>query len=229
MNLKLVMRVVLGVIAVLLAIMCYRSITGPIEFNDTKDARERDIIAKLIDIRKAEIEYKNQNGVYTASFDTLIDFIRNGKMKQVKKEGDLTDDQLKNGLTEKKALAIVKSGNQAEIQKWGLQGFSRDTSYVNVLEALFEGKYDAKTIEEIQYIPHSNPKTAFELKKGESESNGIKLPLFEATAAYETYLSDLDKQELANLKSAQEDLGRYPGLKVGDASEPNNNIGNWER
>jgi hypothetical protein len=41
-------------------------------------------------------------------------------------------------------------------------------------------------------------------------------------------MSDLDKQQLINLKDLQTKLGKYCGLKVGDIKTPNNNAGNWE-
>ena len=227
-----VLTILLVISAVALVVFNVQSVTTPIHFTDEKDAREQKVIEALVNIRKAELEYKNQKGQYTESFDTLVAFIKNGKMKQVKKEGTLTDEQLEKGLTAAKALAIVKKGNAKEIAEWGLQGFSRDTAYVDVLPALFEGIYDANTINNIRYIPFSDKvdgkKKEFELRTGVQEKNGIKLPLFEAKASYESYLGDLDHQELVNLKEIQEELGRYAGLMVGNADEPNNNAGNWE-
>ena len=38
----------------------------------------------------------------------------------------------------------------------------------------------------------------------------------------------LDRQLIVNLKAEKEDMGQYPGLKVGDINNPNNNAGNWE-
>ena len=38
----------------------------------------------------------------------------------------------------------------------------------------------------------------------------------------------LFKSYLDYLKAEKEDMGRYPGLKVGDINNPNNNAGNWE-
>ena len=73
---KTVINIVLAVCAVALVYVCYGSIMGPINFDNTKKAREEQVIARLIDIRKAQVEYRNTHeGVYTASFDTLIDFV----------------------------------------------------------------------------------------------------------------------------------------------------------
>lgn len=70
---KTVFNVVLGLCALALVYVCYRSIMGPIEFDEEKKVREKAVIARLIDIRKAQQEYRNQhNQQYTSSFDTLI-------------------------------------------------------------------------------------------------------------------------------------------------------------
>ena len=37
-----------------------------------------------------------------------------------------------------------------------------------------------------------------------------------------------DDQERVNLIDKEEQLDHYPGLKMGDINEPNNNAGNWE-
>lgn len=76
---KTVVKVLLGLSVVLLAYFCVTSITTPIKFEEKRADREKVVIARLVDIRKAQIEFKNQKGRYTASFDTLISFIKNGK------------------------------------------------------------------------------------------------------------------------------------------------------
>ena len=72
-------KLLLVVAAGALAFLCYESIVTPIEFNEVRDAREKVIVERLIDIRRAETEYRNIKGDYTASFDTLINFIKNDK------------------------------------------------------------------------------------------------------------------------------------------------------
>ena len=70
----------------------------------------------------------------------------------------------------------------------------------------------------------------FELRTGcdSSSKSGNKLYLFEAKTPYRTYLEGINKDELNNLIDLQQELGRYAGLKVGDAEVGNNNAGNWE-
>ena len=77
---KVTLKILLAVAVVLLAYMCYRSIMGPIEFKDERDRRENLIKARLIDIRKAQIEYKNIHKVHAANFDELSKFLKDEKL-----------------------------------------------------------------------------------------------------------------------------------------------------
>ncbi|MDO4214615.1 MAG: hypothetical protein Q4D12_01675 [Bacteroidales bacterium] len=224
------MKTVINAILVLCALgllwVCYSSIMGPINFENEKDSREKAIIASLINIRKAQVEFRTQhNGKYTADFDSLIDFVKNGKLPFILKEGVLSDEQLEKGMTEAKAAAIVRSGDAAAIAANGLTGFRRDTVWVNVCDTIFGAGFNADSL---KYIPFSNGKIFEMAVRSDTTDKGQPLNLFEARAAYETYLSDLDKQELINLKDVQTKLFKYCGLKVGDIETPNNNAGNWE-
>lgn len=208
-----VFKLLLVVAACALAFLCYQSIMTPIEFNEERDAREKVVVERLIDIRRAETEYRNIKGDYTASFDTLIDFIKNEKAKIVLKEGELTDKQLEEGLTEREAV------------KKGL--IKRDTTYISMLENLFGADYP---VDSLRYIPYTSPRQEFQLEKAEitTGSAGIKVKVMAAKAPYDSYLKDLDKQELINLIETTEKLEKYPGLKFGDIEQANNNAGNWE-
>ena len=204
-------KVILAALACCLAWMCFESIMTPIRFNDVRDAREKVVVDRLKDIREAEKEYRKIKGHYTADFDSLIQFVKNEKDVVVRKEGELTDKQLEEGLTEKKAVAL------------GL--IRRDTSYVSIQEKLFGADFP---VDSLRYIPFSNGKE-FEMEVGETtDKGGNIIKLMVCRAGYKTYLGDLDKQELANLTQTQTDLERYPGLKFGDIDSPNNNAGNWE-
>ena len=227
---KTVINIVLGLCAAALVYVCYGSIMGPIDFDNTKKAREKEIIARLIDIRKAQVEYRNINkGVYTASFDTLIDFVKTAKLPFVKKEGALTDAQLEAGMTEKKAMKIIekakKTGNWKEVEKEGLMNFKRDTMWVSVLDTIFPKGFNADSL---RYVPFGNGKQFEMASRQDTTKSGAPLNLFQAQTPYETYMGDLDKQLLINLKDVQTKLGKYCGLRVGDIETPNNNAGNWE-
>ena len=113
--------------------------------------------------------------------------------------------------------------------KNGLAGFRRDTIELNMLQSLYKGEYDEESIAIITQIPFSEGKLfEMEVNNDYKTSQGIRVPLFEARAPFESYLGDLNKQELVNLIDREQKLEHFPGLKVGDVFSPNNNAGNWE-
>ena len=243
----------LSIAAILMTVFCVKSVTTPIKFENTRAEREVTVIKHLVDLRTAEAEFHHQKGRFTADADSLLLFLKTAPKKEVLKEGSLTDKQLEAGLTEHKAVKILNEAkkkalrnkklsfedndalyayiweNDADVKKNGLQGFRRDTIELNMLESLYKGEYDANSIDVIVEIPFSNgQRFEMEVNNDYKTSQGIRVPLFEARAPFESYLSDLDKQELVNLVDRETKLEHYPGLKVGDVYSPNNNAGNWE-
>lgn len=248
---RLIVICVLALCAVLMTVFCVKSVTTPIKFENTRTEREVAVIKHLVDLRTAEVEFHHQNGRFTANYDSLLLFLRTAPKKEVLKEGSLTDKQLEAGLTEPKAIKILneakkkalKKGsfdtpealyayiweNDADVVKNGLAGFRRDTIESNMLQSLYKGEYDEKSIAAITEIPYSEGKLfEIEVNNDYKTSQGIRVPLFEARAPFESYLGDLNKQELVNLIDREQKLEHYPGLKVGDIFSPNNNAGNWE-
>ncbi len=227
---KTVFNIVLGLCALALIYICYASIMGPIEFEAQREHREKAVIARLIDIRKAQMEYRSlHKGQYTESFDSLIDFIKTQKLPFVSKEGVLSDKQLEEGLTEKKAMVIInkakKTGNYKEVEKNNLQNFKRDTMWVAVMDTIFPKGFNPDSL---RYVPYSSG-AQFEMYiKNDTAKSGAPIFLFQANTPYETYLQGLSKQEINNLKDIKEKLFRYPGLMVGSIETPNNGAGNWE-
>lgn len=224
-TIKILLFAAIGV----LTYICFMSILTPIKFERVRAEREKVIIQTLINLRTAQIEHRDQKGYYNGSLDSLVTFINTGKKKVVLKEGVLSDAQLLAGLTESKASAIVRKGNQREIIDNGLQNFRRDTTTVPLLQALFANEFTADQVEKFKYIPFSeNVEFEMEVNKNYVSSNGISIPLCEIRAPYRTFLLDVNRQETLNLIDLQEKLDRYPGMKVGAVNEPNNFAGNWE-
>ena len=207
---KVTLKILLAVAVVLLAYMCYRSIMGPIEFKDEKDRRENLIKARLIDIRKAQIEYKNIHKVHAANFDELSKFLKDEKLPFLIKEGVLTDEQLEKGMTEKEAV------------KKGL--IRRDTSWVTAVDTLFGKGYN---VDDLRNVPGANVQFTMDTATLTSGS-GYTVKVFQCGVQYDDYLGDLDKQLVYNLKDKAEKMNKYPGLRVGSVEEINNNAGNWE-
>ena len=246
---KHVIRILLGIAICVMAYLCVMSVVTPIKFEDTRSQREPAVIANLVDIRTAAVEFRAQTGHYTESMDSLLNFVRTGTKKEVLKEGALTDKQLEAGMTEYKAVKIINKAkekvkkmtfanddelyayiweNDKDIKKESLQGFRRDTIATPLLQSLYKGKYDAQSIGKIAFIPYTDGKQyILQANNTYTNKSGI-VPLFQASAPFELYLGDLNEQELANLIDKETKLGHYPGLKVGSIEEPNNNAGNWE-
>lgn len=227
---KTAINILLILCACLLVYICYASVMRPIEFEKHKSLRDEQVIARLIDIRKAQQEYRMQNKQqYTASFDTLIDFVKNGKIPFVSKEGVLSDKQLEEGMTERKAMSIInkaiKTGKWNEVDKLGLRNFKRDTIFVAVRDTIFPRGFH---VDSLRYIPFGNGAKFEMATKTEIAKSGAPINLLEVKAPYDAYLNDLDKQEIANLKDTYLQMGKYPGLMIGSLDTPNNNAGNWE-
>ena len=82
-GLSIVINIILFAIIVLLAWQVVKSIQAPIKFNTEQKAREAKVIERLIDIRNAEVLYKNATSKYTDNFDTLINFCKNAEIPVV--------------------------------------------------------------------------------------------------------------------------------------------------
>ena len=144
------------------------------------------------------------------------------------KIGQLTDKQLDDGLTEKKAMSIIekakKTGRYDEVKMGDLK-----TSNVTLCGSCI-GYYLSERIQSdsMKFIPHGNG-AQFEMNvRNDTAKSGAPVYLFEVKAPYDTYLSGLDKQEIINLKDLDSKLGKYSGLMVGSIDTPNNGAGNWE-
>ena len=227
---KTVINLVLAACVIALIYICYGSIMGPIHFDEERKLREKAIIARLIDIRKAQQEYRSMHqGAYTDNFDSLITFVKTAKLPFIMKVGTLTDDQLNSGITEKKAMELInkakKTGNWKDVEKEGLQNFRRDTMWVAVMDTIFEKGFNPDSL---PYVPYGNGAKFQMQSRRDTLDTGMPLNLFQANVGYDVYLKGINEQELNNLKDVQSKLGKYCGLKVGDIEQPNNNAGNWE-
>ena len=207
---KVTLKILLAVAVVLLAYMCYRSIMTPKEFDAERERRETLIKQRLIDIRKAQIEYKNIHKVHAANFDELCKFLKDEKLPFLIKEGVLTDEQLEKGMTEKEAV------------KKGL--IRRDTVWVTAVDTLFGKGYN---VDDLRNVPGANVQFTMDTATLTSGS-GYTVKVFQCGVLYDDYLGDLNKQEVYNLKDKASKMGKYAGLRVGSVEEINNNAGNWE-
>ena len=195
-----IIKIVLLVIIIVLAYLVYESVMVPVRFDKSVDQRSKAVIQNLVDIRSAEMTYKNIYGKYTASFDTLIDFLVVGEIPVVKIVPDPTDTTFTKTI--------------------------RDTiGYIPVKDSLFGGRANYNVVD-LKYIPFTE-KELFTLNAGIIEKGGVDVNVFEASSHYKVILNGLDEQMVVNLIAAKEQIERYPGLKVGSMTEASTD-GNWE-
>lgn len=233
---KVVMRVLLAVAIILLAYVSWRSIQGQVDFDAEVKKRDRAVIQRLVDIRTAQVALRAQSGSYTANFDTLIQFVKDGRIATVVKAGDLTEAQLEDGMTEAKAMQIIRSGNEKAIRDAGLWDETknapqlvRDSIYSHAVEVLYPNRRNFSP-DSLAVVPYGNG-VKFEMGIDSlTTGSGYPIQVFEAKTPYAVYLEDLDKRLVD--RKIQEVLdrpgNRYPGMQVGSLEVANNNAGNWE-
>lgn len=119
-------NIILTIVIIVLSYLIFRGINEPIKFNKEKKYRYGFVIQKLKDIRTAQLAYKSVNGAYTAEFDSLIGFIKNGQFALIKQIGNVEDS----------AAVII-----------------RDTIYISVKDSIFPGNY---AVDSLPFVPFGN-------------------------------------------------------------------------
>ena len=194
---NIIVNVVLFAIIVVLAMQVIKSIQAPIKFNKEQKMRETKVVERLIDIRNAEVLYKNANNKYTNNFDTLINFCKIAEIPIVNIIPDPTD------------TTFTRTINDT-------------IGYIAVMDSI-KGKRENFNINDLRWVPFSTPQQKFELEAGTISRNGIEIPVFEARTPYEVYLATPGEsfaekewnQRRDNAKAEKESINRYAGLKVG--------------
>jgi hypothetical protein len=195
-----IIKILLLVVIVILAYLLYESVMRPVRFNKEVTKRSDAVIQNLKDIRSAQLIYKNINANYTGSFDTLMDFLKQGEIPVVKMVPDPEDTTFTRTI--------------------------RDTlGYIPVIDSLF-GKRKNFNVDQLRYIPFTDDKP-FKMEAGIIEKGGVDVNVFEVKVHYEIFLKGLNEQMVINLIASREQIEKYPGLKVGSMEEASTD-GNWE-
>ena len=223
---KILFKVLLGVLAAVLVIVNFRSVMSPIKFEEIRAKRDSAVIYRLIDIKNAEVEYYRANGRYTNSFDTLINFVKTQKVYTVKKAYELNDRQLEKVAeiekNKRKVKEITLSPDDADrifldllrtaekkndwkiidelnaMNKDGgdLRNFRRDTTWVSLIDTLY---HDPNfNVDELPYIPYGNGEKFTLLTDSIAKAGGGHTQLFEARADFSQYLTGINDQEYDN-------------------------------
>lgn len=98
-------------------------------------------------------------------------------------------------------------------------------AYTGRLSTLADSGYVADST---LFIPYSGGRKFHLEASAVTTRAGKTVPVMECSATYDDYLRGLDANAIRNLNAAANAAGRFPGLKIGDLTTPNDNSGNWE-
>ena len=222
---KIFTFIILPLVIVALVYAIWNSVQAPVQFQKDTKARETIAIQRLKDIRTLQDAFKGAHGHFTASIDSLVNFYHNDSIKINKQIGSMDDSAaVANTEALKKKNKKITNAQLLEYYEKGMNLVLSIEVAIPVKDTLL--KRDDFNVEDLKTIPFSGkPIIMNALIK---QVSGVDVPLFEACMPYEDYLIGLDRQYIINLKCEAEDMGKYPGLKVGSVDAPNNNAGNWE-
>lgn len=162
----------------------YAVIQTEVVFNNDYEERELEIKTRIMDIKAAQMAYKETQGTFTDEMDDLIDFVKRGKKMDIVKVGSLPERKItpkERDVIYGDNRAIDLMMNEAEATFLSrlpnppadLVGFRRDTNQVPVMEALFmnkryltaRSKIGGKMVfhpDSMRYVPFSRQETTLD-------------------------------------------------------------------
>ena len=172
----------------------------PIEFEKIRDERFEGVKTSLINIREAQLAYREELGGFCADIDQLVAFVDTGSIT----------------LIERKDTSFMAYNNvyQKEMMKDSL--IVRVLGTESVRKNRFGEDFDVNSI---LYIPHSNNEM-FALGATVLDRNGVKVPVFEASASERQILYGIDERFESYVSDSY-------NLVVGSLSQPTIG-GNWQ-
>ena len=153
-------KIILPFVILLLAGWLTKIILDPINFEKETTYRYTFIKQKLIDIRSAQLAYKEKNAQFTHNFDELIAFVKTDSFILVQKTDTLVEyyNNVYREYQFKDTMLIDTLGK------------------VSILDSLFQTGYD---IDSLRYVPFGNG-IEFDLSAGTINKSKIDVPVFEA-------------------------------------------------
>jgi len=158
---KIAIQAGLLVISLVLAYLIYDGIQTKIEFRKLAQGRNEVVQDKLMDIVKAQKEFKSEKGKYANNFEELLYFLKSDSLTIVKAIGNVPDS-----LTE---IEAVERGIVI-----------RDTLLVPA-RTIFDEDYP---IAELPNVPFSDDQK-FKMQSGVIEKNKVNVNVFEASTTLE--------------------------------------------
>lgn len=207
-KIKPILNLVLWVLIVYLGYLTFNSVYDEIRFEKEKDKRYQVVVDRLLDIRNAEVAYKDVNGEYTDKYENLISFIDTAQVAITERRDSTVLDVEKtrqfNGIEYFKTLILTDT-----------------IGYYSVKDSLFKN-IDYKTI---MNVGVGEPGAKFKLQAGKVDD----IPVFEASVDKAIVLFDQDKNLVANEKQVVSVDGvNGPKIVVGSMNEVKT-TGNWPK
>jgi hypothetical protein len=196
---RLIVRILLAVVIVVLGYLVFESIMGPVRFQRELDHRRKIVVDRMKDLRSVQLTYRSLNNDYAADLDTLLYFLKNVDIPVVNIIPDPTD------------TTYTKTINDT-------------IAFIRAADSLL--RHAPYPVDSLAYIPFSGGER-FELDAGRIDRGGVMVSVFEAKAHYNKFLRGTNNQLLRNLVASEEQIERYPGMRLGSMTEPSTD-GNWE-
>ena len=160
-NYNKVIKIIFPLIIFALTVWLTKIILDPIQFEKEKNYRYSFIKQKLVDIRSAELAFKEKNNQFTDDFQQLINFIKKDSFVLVQK----TD-------------TLIEYYNTVYRENQFKDTLIIDTlGKVSILDSLFNKDYP---IDSLAYVPFGNG-VIFNLASGTINKSKIDVPVFEAS------------------------------------------------
>lgn len=171
----------------------YKTISNETQYAREFEIRYQKVKDRLVVIRAAQIAYKDAHKGYAPSFDSLVDFLKNGTLTIVKMEGNM-DDSL--------AVALGKvTRKEVQIPVIGSYAF----------------QYENYPVDSLPFIPFGNG-TTFSIETSTIIPNGdsaMVQPTFLVQANFKDFLSDIGEKYNKTVKDSL--------IRLGSLSEPTTN------
>jgi len=207
-KLKPVLNVVLWAAIFYLGYLTFNSVYEEIEFNQLKEERYKGVIARLINVRDAQVVFKEVNGRYTESYDSLIRFIDTARVP-VTQRRDVTvvDEELTRrygGVTTYKTIVEIDTLRFYSVK----DSLFRDVDYKNMM-----------------YVNVGEEGAKFDLQAGKLDD----IPVFEASVNKSVLLFDQNKNLVEKEKqTVSVDGVNGEKISVGSMNEIKT-TGNWPK
>ena len=170
---KIGIQSILWLLIVFFSYKIYTSINSPINFNKVKTERYKKVINRLKEIRKAQIAYKDVNGIYSDNFDSLVSFIENGIFT----------------LVEKRDSSFLEYNRTYRIDMLKEVIVIDTLGTVSVKDSLFKDNDDYKLMSQ---IPIEGVDEKFTINSQIINKNNYKVPVFEVKVSKNIILHDQD-------------------------------------